>query len=686
MKYHFLILIIFLSLAALAQQEREIEEVNSDLVEDLSAATESDTEDDYEVQQLLHYKRHPLNLNGPAERLKEFPLFNGLHIINLVQYRAILGKLIAVHELQAVPGFDDDLIRKILPFVTVSDYQLRVGEINKRIKNGDHTVVVRSKFVPEIAEGFTTDLPGQRFQGRRHSLLYRYKYRYRRLLEFGFAGEKDPGEQASLKKFPLMMDFNSFHLMIRNAGPVKSVIVGDYTVNLGQGLIHWQSQAYKKTSAVINVKRQSEVVRPYQSVGEFNFHRGVATTVVIRRWEGSLFASFRRLAANTADDPAFGRVITSFINSGLHRTASEIEDKNSVSLKTIGANLRWRIKSFQVSLNVVANRYSEPLFKRNEPYNLYAINGHDWRNYSIDYHYTIRNFHFFGEMAMDKRVNHAAVIGLLTSLHRTLDLALLYRNISSAYQSVFGNAFTENTLPNNERGVYFGCTLKPGSTWRLDMYADLFSFPWLKYRVDAPTSGFQYLLQVTYKPGKNCEVYSRFRHKMRPLNVQSDEAADFPDDHHIANWRTQVSFQVSRSIRLRNRVETSTFNTWMNPKERGYLFFTDIVYQPEQRQFSVSGRLQVFETSGYDTRIYAYENDLQLVSSTPAFHGAGTRLYLNFRKNLKMPVIPHWRMSFSLKLARTYFGDKTSIGSGLSTIHGTHATDVRAQLLLRSQR
>lgn len=686
MKYHFLIFMIFLSVSALAQQEHEMEELNSDLIEELSALTETETEDDYEAQQLLHYKKSPLNLNGPAEKLKEFPLFHALHIVNLVQYRAILGKLIAIHELQAVPGFDEHLIRKILPYVTVTDHQLRVGDINKRMKNGEHTVIVRSKFVPEAADGFTTDVPGQRFQGSRYSLLYRYKYRYRKLLEFGFAGEKDPGEPLPLNRFPFKMDFNSFHLMIRDAGPIKSVIAGDYTVNLGQGLIHWQSQAYKKTSAVINVKRQSEVIRPYQSVGEFNFHRGLATTIALRHWQATLFASFRRLAANTGEHPAFGNVITSFINSGLHRTAGEIKNKNSVSLKTIGANLRWRSKSFQGSVNVIANRYSEPILKRNEPYNRYAISGRDWHNYSVDYHYTTRNFHFFGEIAADKQADLAAVSGLLTSLHRALDVALLFRNISSAYQSVFGNAFTENTLPNNERGFYFGCALKAGTAWKLDVYADLFSFPWLKYRVDAPTSGFQYLLQVTFKPGKNCDVYSRIRHKMRPLNLQTDEPADFPGDHHLVNWRTQVNFQVSKSILLRNRVETSNFRTVIDPTERGYLFFTDIVYKPAQKQFSMSMRFQRFETAGYDTRIYAYENDLQLVSSTPAFHGAGTRLYINFRKNLLLPVLPTWRMSFSLKVARTYFNEQTTIGSGPSTIHGTHVTDVKMQLFLRSQR
>ena len=89
----------------------------------------------------------------------------------------------------------------------------------------------------------------------------------------------------------------SFHVFTRQVGLFNSVAVGDYTVNLGQGLIYWQSQAFRKSSAVINIKRQSEIIRPYHSAGEYNFNRGVAATISSGKFEGTLFFSAKKLEA-----------------------------------------------------------------------------------------------------------------------------------------------------------------------------------------------------------------------------------------------------------------------------------------------------------------------------------------------------------------------------------------------------
>lgn len=41
-------------------------------------------------------------------------------------------------------------------------------------------------------------------------------------------------------------DFYSVHLFARRLGIIQSLAIGDFTVNLGQGLIQWQSLAFKK--------------------------------------------------------------------------------------------------------------------------------------------------------------------------------------------------------------------------------------------------------------------------------------------------------------------------------------------------------------------------------------------------------------------------------------------------------
>src|SRR5690606_24397385 len=111
----------------------------------------------------------------------------------------------------------------------------------------------------------------------------------RRDVQYGITGEKDAGEPFAFNGQQYAFDFTSVHFFVREKGPVRAFALGDFTINLGQGLIHWQSLAFKKSSAVTDIKRQSEVMRPYHSSGEFNFMRGVGLTLRKNFWEATIF-------------------------------------------------------------------------------------------------------------------------------------------------------------------------------------------------------------------------------------------------------------------------------------------------------------------------------------------------------------------------------------------------------------
>jgi hypothetical protein len=44
-----------------------------------------------------------------------------LQIANLISYRKLVGKFISIYELQAVPSWDTQIIKKLLPFITVAE-------------------------------------------------------------------------------------------------------------------------------------------------------------------------------------------------------------------------------------------------------------------------------------------------------------------------------------------------------------------------------------------------------------------------------------------------------------------------------------------------------------------------------------------------------------------------------------
>ena len=58
----------------------------------------------------------------------------------------------------------------------------------------------------------------------------------------------------------------------------ESRTLGDYVVNLGQGLIQRQALGFGKTTEIVGIKRQSPILLAYRSPGEYAFNRGAGVT------------------------------------------------------------------------------------------------------------------------------------------------------------------------------------------------------------------------------------------------------------------------------------------------------------------------------------------------------------------------------------------------------------------------
>lgn len=645
-------------------------------LENLTDADQGETEDDTYLQELEHFRRNPLNINSAeADELKQLRIVTDLQIANLISYRNLFGKLLSIYELQAVPAWDVNTIRKLLPFITAATPLSLSEEAGRRFSDGEHSLLLRVSQVLEKADGFNKATGGTKYLGSPQRFFFRYRYTYKNLLQFGVVGDKDAGEQFLKGIQNKGFDFYSFHLFARKIGIIQSLAIGDFLVNMGQGLIQWQGLAFKKSVDVMGVKRQSAVLRPYSSAGEFYFHRGAGITIKKGRIESTAFVSFRKLGGNFVADTVNNEdFISSFLTSGYHRTASENEDRNNLSQTTIGGNILYRGNRWQIGVNGIHYNFSLPIEKRNEPYNLYAISGKQWYNFSVDYSYTYKNLHFFGEAAADKNLNKAFINGLLLSVDSRVDISFVQRTINKGYQSINGNAFTENTYPTNETGFYAGVTIRPAIGWRIDAYGDIYKFPWLKYLVDAPSSGKDYLAQVTYTPNRQVEVYTRFRNETRQSN-QSDNTTvtNFLATIPRQSWRTQLMCKINPAITLRNRIELLWYDNKGINKENGFLTFFDFIFKPMLKPVSGVLRLQYFETDGYDSRIYAYENDVLYSYSIPQFSDKGFRYYLTMNYDLSKKV------SFWLRWAQTIYKNRNTVGSGLDEIQDNKRTELKLQ-------
>jgi hypothetical protein len=679
----FFCLFIFnlLQMKSLAQVLPSPEGTTEQQLEAVTEANEdSETEDDSFLQQLQQFLKNPINLNyaDPFE-LKELVVLSPLQIQNLISYRNLFGNFLSFYELQAIPGWDVKTIEKLRPFITVSTKASLVNSIGERLSGGTHTILLRTTQVLEKSRGFKADpaLTSSYYPGSQQRYFFRYKYQYKNLLQYGVVGEKDAGEEFFKGSQKGGFDFYSAHLFARNIGIIRSLAVGDFTVNLGQGLTSWQSLAFKKSADVTNIKRQLATLRPYNSAGEINFHRGLGITVAKNSIEATAFASYRKLDGNFSVDTLNNEdFISSLQTSGLHRTKSELADKGIQTQIAFGGNVAYNKNAFHIGANAVHYQFDLPVKKSQDPYNLYALSGSRLGNYSVDYSYTFRNMHFFGEAAINNKSYKAFVNGLILSAASNIDMSFMYRNISKGYQSLYTNAFTESTFPTNEKGFYTGIAIRPNIYWRIDAYADFYKFPWLRFRVDAPsTTGSDYLIQATYQPNKQLNLYVRYRSESKYINFNPDVLTLSPVvPKPRQNFRTQISYKVTPAITLRERVELLWFDKRGPSASNGFLMFSDFIFKPMMKKYSGNIRLQYFETDDYNSRLYAYENDILYSFSIPVFYEKGFRYYININYDISKKIALWFRF------AQTIMPERTTVGSGLDEISGNKRSEMKLQL------
>ena len=680
---HFILMLFCANVTA--QEEGTILSLQQEtMIETLANETDDVVDDDSYLLQLGDFRRHPLSVNTADENeLRELRILTDIQIHRLISYRLLFGKLLSIYELQAVPGWDLETIRKLRPFITIHEAENVIKNIRSRMSGGESNIMFRTSFVPQEAEGFVKDDSGSsRYLGSRSRIFLRYQYNYKNLLQVGLLGDKDAGEQFFKGKQKAGFDFYSYHLFIRKLGLVQALALGDYTVSMGQGLIHWQSSGLRKNADAMMIKRQGPVLKPYRSAGEYNFHRGVAVTVQRKRIELTAFASFRKFSASLDIDND-GRYVSSILTSGYHRTELELEKRKNLSAIIGGSVLKYKFGQGSVALNTVQYNFGLPLKPQDKPYDLFGIKGDYWSNYSIDYSYNFSNIHAYGELAVDRNGNPAFIQGMLLSLDRALDFSLVYRKLSMKYQSVAGNSFTENSSPANETGLYAGIAFRPSTGWLLNVYGDFFETPWLRFKTDAPARGRSYLLQLIHTPKRNTEIYWRFSNEQKNVNV-SGSLLSLPEIQYISKkeLRVQFSTQFTKALLFRSRIGVSWYGVVAAPlPQKGFLGFTDLVWKPSSGVISGSARLQYFDTDDYNTRIYAYENGPLYDMSIPAFYDQGWRYYVNVQLKPPVKYLQFRDLVIWLRYGEVLNSNKGFSGSGLDKINRSSKSDFKFQLM-----
>ncbi len=650
-----------------------------------AAETGDETVDYDELKQILdEYSQRPINLNRTSkEQLQLLGLLNDFQIENLLAHIQKNGDLIALQELQTINGFESDDIQRILPYVKITtDINAPNMSFAKYLSEGTNQVLIRCERVLSEQAGYNpVDSNDSQYLGSPYRIYLRYKLSYQRKYSFGIVGEKDPGEEFfSGNKANRGFDYYSAHLFIRDIKKIRSIALGDYQVEYGQGLTVWSGLAFGKSADPASVIRFAGGLRPYTSVNETQFRRGAAISVQpIKYLFVDGYFSFRKVDGNAATIDSLNQIgdFSSLQTSGMHRTESEIADQGIVEVTSYGGHVAYRKRRYEIGFTAAATQFDKPLVRTTSLYNQFQFSGDHFFNTGVDYKFLYRNLSFFGETSHSKNGAFATVNGVIMALDPKLTTTLLYRNYSKKYEAIESNAIAESDN-FNEKGMYFGFTAKPVRMFTLSGYFDIFSYPWLRYQVNSPSKGFEYIAQLTFTPNKRLEIYVRQKQTSKQENVSIEDAP--PIDYNVNvnqyNSRLNIAFRVSNSVTLRNRIEFVKYNKQLQSSETGFLIYQDILYKPLIVPVSFSLRYALFDTKSYNSRLYAYENDVYGAYSIPPLAYKGSRFYLLVR----WTVVKH--IDIFVRYSQTVYDNQETIGSGLDQINSNVKSDIKAVVKL----
>lgn len=644
-------------------------------------------------ENLSYYYDNPLNLNSATqEELEQLLLLSDIQINELLVYREKVGPLKTIYELLEFQFWSNQAVENVLPFVRIA----KIEEDKKKASLSDMLKDLKSEAMFRWIRGIEDkagyadvsdaekEASNSYYWGSPDRLYSRYRFRYKTSLSFGVTMEKDPGEQLFGKTQPNGFDFYSAHVFYSGKKFVRKVAVGDYHFQMGQGLAFWSGYAFGKTADALLIRKNGRGLSPYASVDESRFLRGAATELGYKNWSLTIFASQKYVDGNIAEivDSLEGdaaRLASSINLTGLHRTTSEIARKNSLQETIFGSYLKYQTRSLQFGFGAVQQIYDTPLERDLRPYNQFEFRGDQLLNLSADYAYVYRNVNLFGEVARSSTSGGLAIIqGATLAIDNRASVSVLYRNYAKDYHTFYSRGFGERSRTINEEGLFVGTKFNFNKFWNMNVYADIFKFPWLVFRIDKPSVGHEVLGQLSYRPSSKIEMYVRVREQSRMQNSRDYEGNIRPIEEVVQrNFRFNFNYKFTSSLQWKTRIELVTVNRPSVPFEKGFVMAQDLVFRPTKFPIDISLRYALFDTDSFDTRLYLFESNLLNVFSIPAYFNEGSRYYVmlkyEYKKNVEL-----W-----LRYAAFIYANQAELGTGPEQILGSTRSEVGVQLRVR---
>ena len=620
MKHFLFFVLLFLAAQAFAQNGFE----ESGIIENLTANEDAIENNSEAAANLAILTKNPLDINKiDASILLSVGYLKENQIKEIIDYTSSYGPLVNLLELQTLSSINEQTYNLLNVCFTVSS--------NITTRNLFQNVVGKEQSMVLLRYGAAPALVPKEWKGSGDKASIRFQTCIPNKMRFGFSLEKDAGEQIKWDYLKHQYGFDNVNIYLHYipSKKWKQLTLGTQNLQFGQGVLMGAGfYAGKGSETITTLRKTGRAIIPIGSTTEYNRLFGISST-----YQFTKSISFTGFYSRTNEDAGIDtigldRTFQSISETGYHRTEAELAKRKTLIVQVAGYHLRYERRNFSIGNTYVYRVLSAELQPGRNYYNQFYVAGKQFSGTSLDMQWQFQNMLVFSEAAATASGGKAILIGTMIALHRKADFSILYRNYGKEYVSPFAQAFGESAAVSNEKGCYLGIKIRPKKEWNIHAYADVFVFPWLKYRIHTPSSGEEYFIKIEYKPTKKTSIYFQHRHEQKSWDITGTYLT-LPaiKKSSIIYFEHKIGFYIT----LRTRIQWGSYET--NGKiTTGTLFAQDIIYK--QRKYQVTLRWMFYDVQDYNARQYAYEPDVPYSFSIPAHNGKAVHPFIIIKYNL----------------------------------------------------
>ena len=649
---------LLLATGAMAQNQRPWEQYLNEVmtVEDAGSTAWEQT---YEL--LCELEQHPLNINhATREQLEELPFLSAQQVEGIMAYLWRYGRMESLGELMMISELDYPQRRLLTYFIYVDEQESAndrqpLPSLRNIAKYGHHELIATGRVPFYERKGDNEGYLGSKY---RHWL--RYQFTYGDQVKAGIVGAQDAGEPFVANKNKTGYDYYSLYVQLRNIGRVESLVLGNYRVSMGMGLVMNNSFSLGKLAMLQNLGRSTYTLRAHSSRSVSSLFGAASTIDLGRNLKLTAFASYSPADATLNKDGT----VSTILDTDYHRTEMEMRKKHNLHLLKTGGSLRYNAHGLRLGVNTLYTHLDRTLKPNTSTlYRRHYPQGSDFLNLSLDYGYATPRWSLSGETATDRKGHLATINSVGLRLSDVASLMLLQRFYSYAYTSLDAQCFSDGGKVQNESGIYLGWTWQPSQTFRLNAYTDYAYFAWARYQVSQSSYSWDNLLQATWQK-HNWTLIGRYRFRLRQKDGEDKKTLINQLEH---RGRLGIDYAGSHGLTGRLQIDGCRVQEAWGAMVSSSLSYT-------RQWLRLNAGAGYFHTDNYDSRLYLYENGPLYTYSMTQFYGEGIRYWLMAR------AVIGKRLMLTAKIGVTDYFDRAVIGSSYQQVDASSLTDLDLQV------